>query len=389
MRKNEKMNAKNILVSFLLIASVLFLATAVSATTVSDVKVNGVSALGDDLAVTAGDTISVKVIFTADADASEVKIKATLEGNDDDVTAVTSKFDVENTKTYVKVLTLKVPSDLDAEDLSDSLNLNVEISSHDDVVEASRDCTLNVQRDSYNLAIKSVTTDSTMSAGETLPVEVVLKNAGYNNADDIYITVSIPELNIVKSGYIGDLVTENYKEYDAAYESDTDKVTLSAKLNLNVPYSAKAGIYTLVVTAENDETTSTVSKEVTIANSVSDIAMKSGNDLILLNPTNNLVVYTVVYNDNSQIVVVPADSSQTVAIQTSTDSDVLVYSGETLVSTVKFTGSTTSDSTVQLTNPVFVLTVVLSIVFLVLLVVLVVLITKKPQKAEEFGESYY
>ncbi len=40
-------------------------------------------------------------------------------------------------------------------------------------------------------------------------------------------------------------------------------------------------------------------------------------------------------------------------------------------------------------NPITVLTVILAIVFLVLLVVLIVLIGKKPNKSEEFGESYY
>jgi preprotein translocase subunit SecG len=40
-------------------------------------------------------------------------------------------------------------------------------------------------------------------------------------------------------------------------------------------------------------------------------------------------------------------------------------------------------------NPIVVLTVVLAIIFLVLLVVLIVLIGRKPQKSEEYGESYY
>lgn len=395
MRKNEKMNTKNILVSFLLIASVLFLATAVSAadiTTNPTIKVEGIEVItagtltGTDVSVNAGETITVKVIFEADVNGSDVRIKATIEGNKDDVTAVTSKFDVIDGNTYVKTLTLKVPSDIEADELDDAMPLTIKIWNSDDESETS-DIDLTVQRASYDLAIKSVNADNTINAGKTMPVEVVLKNVGYNNADDVYITVSIPELNIVKSGYLGDLVTENYK--DSTASDDEDKTTISAKLNLDVPYSAKAGIYTLVVEAKNDETTSTDKQEITITNSVSDIAMKSGNNLVLLNPTSNLVVYKVVYNSNEQVVVVSAASSQTVPIETSTDADVLIYnaSGETLLSTVKFSGS--NQSVAQLTSPVFILTVVLAIVFLVLLVVLVVLITKKPQKAEEFGESYY
>ena len=142
--------------------------------------------------------------------------------------------------------------------------------------------------------------------------------------------------------------------------------------------------------AENDEATATpVKKEITISNSVSDIAMKSGNDLVLINPTNSLKVYKLVYNSNEVVVILPAASTKSVPIEPSTNEeafDVSVYAGETLLSTVKFSGS---QATAQVTSPVFVLTVILAIVFLVLLVALVVLITKKPQKTEEFGESYY
>jgi hypothetical protein len=40
-------------------------------------------------------------------------------------------------------------------------------------------------------------------------------------------------------------------------------------------------------------------------------------------------------------------------------------------------------------SPVVVLTVILAIIFLVLLIVLIVLIGKKPERTEDFGESYY
>ncbi|VVB82664.1 Uncharacterised protein [uncultured archaeon] len=393
----QKMNAKNILVSFLVIASVLFLTTAVSAatpvTTTSVITVNDMTVdTAGSVSVLAGDTISVKVVFTAGADASDVKVKATIEGNKADVTAVTSLFDVVSGKTYSKILTLKVPSDLDANDLKDSLPLTVKIWTSDDAVTdyETSNLQLTVQRVSYDLAIKSVMVDNSVSAGQSVPVDVVLKNVGYNNANDVYITVSIPELNLQKSAYLGDLVTQYYK--DNTSTSDTDKVTVSGRLYLTIPYDVRAGDYTLLVSASNDEATSTAKQAMTIDNSVSDIAMKSGNDLIVLNPTNQLKVYTVKYNSNEQVVVVPAASSKTVSIDVPTSGDykfdVSVLSGATLLSTVNFSGSN-QNSTVELTNPVFVLTVILAIVFLVLLVVLVVLITKKPQKTEEFGESYY
>lgn len=379
------MNAKKLLVSFLLIASVLFLATAVSAadvTTVYTVEVDGVDA--DDASVIAGETIEVKFEFDSAVDAQNVRIKAELEGETTDVTAVTPLFDIEAGETYVKTLVLKVPSDLDEDVLSaDDLALNLKIWNSDDKTEVPV-ILLNVQKPSYNVAVKSVITSNTINAGQSMPVEVVLKNVGYNDVDDVYVTVSIPELNIEKKGYFGDIF--------ALEDDDEDEFnTARGTLNLEVPYTAKTGVYTLTVEVENDETTSTVAKEITIENGVSDLAIRSGNDVVVLNPTNQLKVYTVEYNGNEVTVVVPAVSSKNVPITVPTGDysfDVVVYSGETVLSTVAFSG-TSQDNGVELTNPVFVLTVILSVVFLVLLVVLVVLITKKPQKTEEFGESYY
>ena len=121
--------------------------------------------------------------------------------------------------------------------------------------------------------------------------------------------------------------------------------------------------------------------------------------LLLVNPSNSLKVYRVVAEStgevtssvNSEVVAVPAGSSATVKVLASSKVegdytfDVSVLSGDSLVSKVtldlKAQGKTVS--------PIVVLTIILAIIFLVLLVVLIVLLGKKPQKSEEFGESYY
>jgi hypothetical protein len=397
-KKNIKMN-KNILVSVLLIASVLLLTSAVSAATVATsvtdysnitVKVNGDSVLEQttDLpTVNSGDTLTIQVKFkysTGDSDATDsIKVKATLEGESDDVVATTSSFDVEEGKTYTKTLTLKVPSDFDKEDLTADFPLTIEVGGEDvDLGE------LHVQRDSYNVAIKSVLTANTLSTGSSVPVQIVLKNDGYNDLEDLYVTVSLPELNIEKQVYFGDLV--NVKEDTCDTDDDDCKNSVVGTVYLDIPYNAKSGVYTLSVEVTSDDSKNTATKQVTIENTVSDIAMKSGNNLVLLNPTSKLALYKVTYQGNNVAVVIPAQSSQTVPIEVPASGDykfdVSVFSGDTLLSTVNFTG--TAEAT-QTASPVLVLTVILAIVFLVLLVVLVVLITKKPQKAEEFGESYY
>jgi len=400
-KKNAKMNTKRILVSFLLIASVLFLISAVSALPIDPtfgdyhniaIKVNGDSVTDDGLppvtgevlsTATAGDTITVKVSFKYDDisttdETDSIRVKITLEGNNDDVVATTNSFNVEEGNTYSQTLTLKVPSDFESDSLTGDFPLTVKIG--DEEIELGD---LHIQRQSDDVAIKSVMTSTSVEAGQLVPVDVVLKNVGYNDLSDLYVTASIGDLKLSKTAYFGDLVTVDYT-------GDEEENTVSGKLYLEIPYNVKSGTYTLEITAENEETSITVTKEIVITNGFPDVAMKSGNDLVLLNPTNQLKVYTVKYADTEVSIIVPAASSKSVTIQTPTSGeykfDVAVFSGDKLLSTINFSGVSSAPS---LTSPVMVLTVILAIVFLVLLVVLVVLITKKPQKTEEFGESYY
>ncbi len=403
-KKNAKMNTKNVLVSFLLIASVLFLASMVSAVTVvpmgtasESVKVNDIEVYPatTGVSVDAGDTITVKVQFTADngsatwESASDVRVKITLEGEKSDVVAITPNFDVIDGKTYTKSLTLKVPSDFQNDNLNEELNMDVKIWNSDEVDTEISGIALELQRPSYDAAIKSIMTSSTVEAGQLLPVDIVLKNIGFNTLKDVYVTASIDDLKLSKTVFFGDLVDVQTEDTST---DDSDKSTVSGRLYLEIPYSAESGKYTLKVTAENDETRSTMTKEVSVNNGFPNIAMKSGNEVVLLNPTNQLKVYTLKYEDTETVVIVPASSSKSVTIQTPTTGeynfDVAVLSGDQLVGSVNFSGTGTSVAP-SITSPVMVLTVILAVVFLVLLVVLIVLITKKPQKTEEFGESYY
>jgi len=396
-KRKKKMNTKRILVSFLVIASVLFLASTLSAlplatTSSLNVKVNDVTVASGSLtpitvpvSVNGGDTVTVQVQFTSAADASNVKLKAELSGQNVDVIASTASFDVLNASTYTKTLSFKVPTENLKNDLTDNLNLDLKISNSALDTEINN-IALVLQRPSYDVSIKSVIVDSTVSAGENFPVDVVLKNTGYNDLSNLYVTVSIPELNIQKSAYFGDLVAQ-----DLSSNSENDKVSVTGRIYLDVPYNVQSGAYTLDVKAGNDDANAELKQPLTVSNGVPGLAMGSGNVLTLLNPSNQLQVYTVKYLDQTVNVVMSPASSKDVTLTIPSGDykfDATVYSGNTLLSTVNFSG-TSQSSTPTLTSPVLVLTVILAIVFVVLLVVLVVLITRKPAKAEEFGESYY
>jgi len=389
------MNNKNLWVSFLAIATVLFLATTVSAAQITSdytVEVNGQNAYWYTVSVVENENINVEVSFTALVNDTDVTVEVELTGNKGDVDAETAFFDVEAGNRYTKTLVLEVPRGLNDE-VSDSLKLDVKISGKDHESELY-DIALRVQRESYSIQIKSVST-GTMKAGQMVPVDVVVKNVGYNDLDDLYIVVKIPALNLQRSAYFGDLVAIE----DSNDDDDTD--TVSGRLFLEVPYSAKAGVYALEVTASNGDTTTSAVREVSISNEFSGgNIVVSGDSLLIVNPTNEVLVYRLVPETSADlsvslsqnVVAVPAGSSRTVDV-TATGSSTGTYNykinvfsmnGE-LLYVVSLTKSVDAGSS----SPIVALTIILAIIFVVLLVVLIVLMGKKPEKSEEFGESYY
>lgn len=380
----NKMKTKTFLVSFFAIATIVFLATAISAADpLTDnlvVKVNDEVADANDLSVVAGESITVTAVFNSLVDASDVIVKAEIEGNKVDVSEQTSSFDVESGFRYTKKLTVQIPYEL-KDEVSDDANLVVTIKKGSEY-KTNAEFTLRVQRPSYNAEVLSIVSANTVEAGEDFPVDVVLKNMGYNDLDDLYVTAKLSALNgVERTVYFGDLVA---LEDD---DDDDDTSTISGRINLKMPFDAESGIYVLEILVSNDDVTVSQKKQIVVENDFPNSVMKAGNDLLIVNPTDKLKVYRVVFPESETFVTVSPGSTKAVEVALSSEDvvvNVLTMSGE-LVDSFKF--DAVQDDSVA--NPVVVLTVILAIIFLVLLIVLIVLIGKKPEKAEEFGESYY
>ena len=407
----KNMETKKLLVSFFMFAFVLFLAASVSAAdvgTISNVEVDGIG-VGDDPAIIAGETVLVKVEFTSDVNASDITVDVEIEGDKKDVQAETDLFDVEQGHAYSKSLRLDVPFDL-KDELSGFVDLNIEISGSG--YKTTDSYTLRIQRESYNLNVLSVSVPQTISAGESFPVDFVLRNIGYNDLDDLFVTVKISALNLEKSVFFGDLVAlecdddaEDIENYGVdvdrrCFEDKTD--TANGRIFLQLPYDSSPGVYALELEVENEDMVSSETVQVVIENAFPDgHFIVSGNQLIVVNPTNQLVVYRLVPQStgivsvslSESVVAVPAGSSKTITVDATSSVagtqtyDVSIFAVDgTLVDTISFTKNFEGR---DITSPIAVLTIVLAIIFIVLLIVLIVLIGKKPKKAEEFGESYY
>lgn len=417
-----KMNTKKLLVSLSLAVLAIFMVATVSAlsapvmnesslpssgssdlTDTAIIEVDGINVI-DMPAVIAGDSMVVEITFTALENASDVNVRVELEGDKVDVEAVSKPFDVEAGHTYKKSLKLKIPFEL-KDETSDDVVLNVKVWNGDYKTEFEN-LPLRVQRPSYNPEVKSVTVSQSVQAGETFPVSLVVKNMGYNDLDDLYITVAISDLGVFKTAYFGDLV--NLEDVCDSNDDDCDD-TVTGEFYLEVPYSVDAGVYSLDVIVTNDEVEYAVTKQLVVENDFASNAVVTTSSktvsvgeeaeytLLLVNPTNNLRVYTLavesageVSTNTESVVAVPAGSTKTVTLSAKASE-----AGQYNVVVNVLSGSDAEKVTLGLnveekaTNPVVVLTVILAIIFLVLLVVLIVLLGRKPAKTEEFGESYY
>lgn len=416
------MKTKNLLVFFLVIASLLLVVSTISAATtelatIDDVKIDNLYyELGqEDISVIAGETTTVRVYFTALEDASDVRIEAEIEGEKVDISDKDGPFDVEEGKRYTKTLNLEVPYEL-KDEVSDDLSLEIKVWNSDYKTEYP-EIVLRVQRPSYSADVISLETSSSAEAGEVLPVTVVVKNIGYNYLDDVFVTAKIEALGLEATSYVGDIIEAECDDDDADCDyDDNDEDAVLKRFYLAIPYDAKSGIYTLEVKVQNEDLVENVVKQIVIKNDFSTgnviatstrktfaVGEEVQYNLLVNNPTNKLKVYRIAPEssanlatsvDNGGLVAVPAGSSKTVVVNVKAlsegeqDFSVNIFSGEELVNTVQL-GANVEDG-VSVGDSIVVITIILAVIFLVLLVILIILLGKKPeQTTEDFGESYY
>ena len=402
------MNIKNIVSLFVLAIALLVVVPFTSAgfADIQYVSIDGVDVTdGTVFGVEAGQTLDMRVVFSSMTDEDNVRVTARVLGVPGS-SEVTERFDVLANRTfYSKSLRLTLPSDIDPEE---RFILEVTIESQSSTGDTLR-ATFAVQRQNYALDFLSIESDSRVSAGEILPIEVVLKNRGRYDAEDTFVIASIDALGISKKIFLEDL------SFLDQSSNDNEDDSLYGKISLAIPANAVPGLYTVEVKAFNDDSETIATRRVEIVSgnansmivsSASSKTFSSGSEgkytLTIVNSDNKILVYNLVTESDDglnvdlddSVVVVPAGSSKSINLVASSNregkydfkvtvlgADNTVVSEEEFVANVE--GKTVSG------NAAVVLTIVLAIIFVVLLVVLIVLLTRKPAKADESGESYY
>lgn len=405
------MKSKNILVSLvtLVVLVAVFAASASAFGSVSSVEVKGEEVLnsGSTIAVFSGETLPVRVTFTASDNATDARVKVWIAGSRE-LAVSSERFKAIAGSTYTRLVSVQVPTDLKP---TEELTLVVSVESRNDGSVEQVEIPLAGQRESYNVEVLDANIPSKIAAGETLALDIVLKNRGIELSEDAFVKVSIPQLGIEERAYFGDL--------SATDQSHPDKEdAVERRVTIRIPSSAKAGIYTIELEAYDADSVTTASKKIAIVGA-SDSSMvvsstmsktfavgeKANYKLTLVNSGNKVRVYDLSVESpdalsvslDESIVVVPAGSSKTVALDVTAAKtgrytfSVGISSDDNLVKTVEYSANVegTSSNGVASGNTTVLLTVVLAIIFVVLLVVLIVLLTRKPDKQKEFGESYY
>ena len=233
------MNTKTFWFALLTVLAVLVTANSVSALATSvSTTVNGIDVITQPVTIFAGETIPLRISFTADTNASDVRVKAWISGYRSDISDSTERFDIINGSRYTsELLTLTAPSDID---LSEDVLLVVSVETKDAYDETTY--SLNLQRGSYEVEVMSVdvqVSDGIMP-GSNAAVDVVLKNRGMSELDDTYIKVKIPELNVETKVYAGDLLPGD--------DDDTDKGdAIEKRIFVKIPSNAAVGTYSMTI----------------------------------------------------------------------------------------------------------------------------------------------
>ncbi len=260
------MNLNKLLIGLVLVFIVALTANTVKAQTNAtvDFEVTSIQIDGDDVfeedmtSVERGSTVEIRVKLLALADSNNVRVEAEIKGLEtDDVDTKTDYFDIKEGVTYTKTLKLKIPADLDEDDIEKDLTLVVEVSDNDETAFFGTGLRISSLRHDLNIQDVIFRAGNTVEAGSSVYVSVWVENKGSRTEEDVNVKVSIPELGISARDKIDELVTAE-EEDDSSRDRDTD--TESINLVLKIPSNAASGDYDVVTEVSYNRGKSVVKK---------------------------------------------------------------------------------------------------------------------------------
>ncbi len=375
-----------------------------------NVKVNSEDVAGDVLTVMNGEEVTVSLRFTAQSDFDNARIMAFIEGYEHStIVDSTDIFSVVEGKTYVKTLTLNLPSDMNSEQ-----NYKLRITGANDlsgITYKDYDIYVDTQRNRVDVLDLVMTPSSGVEAGQNIIANVRMKNRGQKDEDSVKVLVEIPDLGVKESSYVSNL--------------NSNEVATSDDMLLFIPENAEAGQYTVKVTLSYndgyDESTQeytlnvlapkTVAEKnliVSFANNVDLVADEAKTfDVVIANPNSESKPISITSLDNAwadvevspSLAMVKAGDSQTFTVKVTPKAAIAgekelvltVKEGANVVSDLKVSTYVAPSSSSNI-NWVNVALAVLLIIAIIVLISLVLSIAKRKgndDDEDDSSEEYY
>lgn len=241
-----------ILMSILVFVLMTSSVSAALPLTVSSVKI-------DDQVLTVGSTarlnierdqeFEVRLVMQSTEQLANVEVQASVSGYEyNDVSRIfdsTQLFDMAANVSYTKRLTLRLPSDADA----DNYKLRIVVSDrNNDALVQNFDLRVDAPRHLIrvdDVSLFSGGAEGQVVSGEPLLVNVRVKNMGERNEEDVKVRTAIPQLGLVGTKYIDTVRADKSEETGNIY--------------FRLPQCAAPGVYPVVVEASYDNSKRTVS----------------------------------------------------------------------------------------------------------------------------------
>jgi len=256
-----------------MLAMLLFAVSFVSAAdySIEKVAINGLFIENETVALDLGTRAQIDVWIKGFAE-KDVKVKAWISGYEyDDVQDVSETFQVSTDTLYRKELYLNIPQDLRLD--NKNYKLYIEVSDKKDYVE--KVYSVHIQERIHDIIVQDVIIrPGTMTdAGNTLAVQVRLKNYGKRQEQDVKVEVTIPQLGAYSVTYVDFL--------DSIDSNDNSEST--AFIPLKIPKDAPTGDFQIKVKALysnlNEETEAT---RMIYVNGIDVQAEKQAGSIVLI-----------------------------------------------------------------------------------------------------------
>jgi len=180
-----------------------------------------------------GESLVISLRMSAQENFDDARLMAFVEGYEHStLVASTEIFAVKNGISYVKTLTINLPTDMKSEK-----NYKLRIVGANDLSGLTyKDYTLYIdtQRDRVDVLDLVMTPSSGVEPGQNLVSNVRLKNRGQQSQESVKVTVEVSELGVKESSYLSNI--------------NPNEVATSDDMLLYVPEDAKAGEYVAKVT---------------------------------------------------------------------------------------------------------------------------------------------